>query len=151
MNNEMNYPFSRILDMKTGQYIDTSLPYDIVNASGESSPSAAGTFTVASFTVNPGEECIIGQVSLGAAAATLAEVTTTYTDFDGTSVTLTRYLYLGAAGYIETNTDFANKPFMVFVNPVNSASAATVNMNIISAAESTQYMGNMAYVARLNE
>ncbi len=150
MKNSMAFPFTRYLDDLTGQYIDMALPYDILNASGESSPTAAGTFTLASFVVEPGQECIIGQASLGAAAAALAEITVPYTSY-GQSITLTRYIYLSAAGYVDTDTNFFHNPLMAFLNPVADDTPATVSMQIISAAASTQYVGNMAYIVRSNE
>ena len=99
----------------------------------------------------PGQECIIGDVDFGAAAAALAEVTVTYKDYLGTSVTITRYLYLGAAGFINERHDFNERPFLAFYNPVIQDNPVTVNFTVISAAASTQYVANMAYVLRATE
>ena len=155
MKNHNDFVFQRKLDMLTGEYIDDLLGTDIQIASGEQSPSAAGNLTLASIKVEPGQECIIGDVDFGAAAAALAEVTVTYVNYLGTSVTVTRYLYLGAAGFINERHDFEKRPFLAFYNPlvqgVNTPASATVNFTVISAAASTQYVANMAYVLRATE
>ena len=90
-------------------------------------------------------------MDFGAAAAALAEVTVTYKDYFGTSVTITRYLYLGAAGFINERHDFKDRPFLAFYNPVIQDNPVTVNFTVLSAAASTQYVANMAYVLRATE
>ena len=151
MKNHNQYVFQRKLDTLTGEYIDDLLGTDIQIASGEKSPSSAGNLTLASFTVEPGQECIIGDVEFGAAAAALAEVPVTYKDYLGNSVTITRYLYLGAAGFINEEHDFKERPFLAFYNPIVQNNPVTVNFTVISAAASTQYVANMAYVLRATE
>ena len=151
MKNHNQYVFQRKLDTLTGEYIDDLLGTDIQIASGEQTPSAAGNLTLASFTVEPGQECIIGDVDFGAAAAALAEVTVTYKDYLGNSITITRYLYLGAAGFINEEHDFKERPFLAFYNPIVQNNPVTVNFTVISAAASTQYVANMAYVLRATE
>jgi len=151
MKNHNEYTFQRKLDTLTGQYIDDLLGLDIQIASGEESPSSAGNLTLASFTVEPGQECIIGDVDFGAAAAALAEVTVTYKDYFGTSVTITRYLYLGAAGFINERHDFKDRPFLAFYNPAVQNNPVTVDFTVLSAAASTQYVANMAYALRMTE
>jgi|ACXJ01.1.fsa_nt_gi hypothetical protein len=151
MKNHNQYVFQRKLDTLTGEYIDDLLGTDIQIASGEQTPSAAGNLTLASITVEPGQECIIGDVDFGAAAAALAEVTVTYKDYLGNSVTITRYLYLGAAGFINEEHDFKERPFLAFYNPIVQNNPVTVNFTVISAAASTQYVANMAYVLRATE
>ena len=151
MKNHNEFVFPRKLDVLTGEYIDDLLGTDIQIASGEKSPSSSGNLTLASFTVEPGQECIIGDVDFGAAAAALAEVTVTYKDYLGTSITITRYLYLGAAGFINERHDFKDRPFLAFYNPVIQDNPVTVNFTVLSAAASTQYVANMAYVLRATE
>jgi hypothetical protein len=151
MKNHNQYVFQRKLDTLTGEYIDDLLGTDIQIASGEQTPSAAGNLTLASITVEPGQECIIGDVDFGAAAAALAEVTVTYKDYLGNSITITRYLYLGAAGFINEEHDFKERPFLAFYNPIVQNNPVTVNFTVISAAASTQYVANMAYVLRATE
>ena len=151
MKNHNDFIYQRKLDMLTGQYVDDLIGTDIQIASGEKSPSSSGNLTLASFTVEPGQECIIGDVDFGAAAAALAEVTVTYKDYLGTSVTITRYLYLGAAGFINERHDFNERPFLAFYNPVVQDNPVTVNFIVLNAAASTQYVANMAYVLRATE
>lgn len=151
MKNHNDFIYQRKLDMLTGQYVDDLIGTDIQIASGESSPSSAGNLTLASFTVEPGQECIIGDVDFGAAAAALAEVAVTYLNYLGTSKTITRYIYLAAAGFINEKHDFIKDPFLAFYNPVIQDNPVTVNFTVLSAAASTQYVANMAYVLRSTE
>lgn len=151
MKDHTQFVFGRKLDGLTGEYIDDIVPNDIQIASGEQSPSAAGNLTLASFTVEAGQECIIGDVDFGAAASALAEVTVTYKDFLGTSVTITRYIYLGAAGFINEQHDINKNPFLAFYNPAIQNNPVTVSFTVLSAAASTQYVANMAYVVRFSE
>lgn len=155
MRNHGDFVSQRKLDNLTGQYVDDILPTDIQIASGQQTPSAAGSITIASFSVEPGEECIIGDVDFGAAASALAEVTVTYVNSLGTSITITRYIYLGAAGFINERHDINKDPFFAFYNPLvqgaNTPAPATVSLTVPSAAASTQYVGNIAYVVRASE
>jgi hypothetical protein len=151
MRNHNEYDYKRVLDMLTGQYIDEAVPTDVQIASGEASPSAAGNLTLATITVLPGQECIIGAVDFGAAAASLAEVVASYTDYADISQTITRYVYLAAAGFISLDTDFSKRPFLAFYNPRIQNTNATVTFTVLNAAASTQYVANMAYVVRYSE
>ena len=155
MKNHNQFVFERKIDGLTGQYVDNIIPTDIQIASGQESPSAAGNLVLASITVQPGEECIIGDVDFGAAAAALAEISVTYNNYLGQSVTITRYIYLGAAGFINERHDINKNPFFAFYNPVvqgiNTPSSATVNFTVLNASASTQYVANMAYVLRASE
>ncbi len=150
MKNLFMFSIQRIIDRLTGKLIENSADTDINIAGNQSTPSSAGTFTLTSFSVPAGSECVIGDVDFGAAAAGTAEVTLTYKNILGTSTTISRYIYLGAAGFINEEHDFVRRPFLAFYNPTTS-SAVTVNMNVLSAAASTQYTGNMAYILRTFE
>ena len=148
MKNLFTYTYQKIIDSLTGRKKISQNGTDILVASASETPSAAGTFTLTSFTVEPGQECVIGDVDLGASGSATAEITVTYKDYTGTSITITRYLYLGAAGFVNEEHDFEDRPFFAFYNPVIQNNAVTVDYNILSAADTIQYTGNIAYVVR---
>jgi hypothetical protein len=148
VKNLFQYIHERIFDPLIGKENVKSSGTDILIASGQTTPSSAGTFTLASFIVAPGYECIIGDVDFGAGASATATVTITYKNYLGTSVTITRYIYLGAAGFVNEEHDFDKRPFAAFYNPFIQNNPVTVTMQVLSAASGTQYTGNMAYVVR---
>ena len=155
MKNKDLYSYKRILDMLTGEYVDEAMPTDLQIASNSETPSAAGNFALVTFDVLPGQECIIGDVDFGASAAATAEIEASYVDILGNSKTITRYIYLGAAGFINQVHDVNRNPYMAFYNPTvqgtNTPANATVTMTVISAADTVEYTGNIAYVARSSE
>jgi hypothetical protein len=141
MKNVFRYVYDRIIDSLTGQEYQKRSATDLIIASNSETPSSSGTFSLVNFSVPAGAECIIGDVDFGASGAGTAEVTVTVG-----SVTITRYLYLSAAGFIENQHDIERDPFFAFVNATTAS--VTVNMNVLSAATTINYIGNVAYVIR---
>ena len=148
MKNIFEFVHEKIFDPLTGKENSPISGTDIQVVSGNTTTSAAGTFTLASFTVAPGQECIIGDVDFGAGSSATAQVTLTYKNYLGTSVTITRAIFLAAGGYINEEHDFDRRPFLAFYNPVVQNNVVTVQLQVVSAASGVQYVGNMAYVVR---
>ena len=147
MKNLLQFVHKKELDPLTGQEHMPILATDIQITGTQEVPTSSGTFTLLSFTVAAGQECIIGDVDFGAAASAIAVVTVTYTNYAGTSITLSRLIYLAAAGFLNLEHDFDKRPFMAFYNPLNQNTTVTVQMNILFAA-AVQYVANVAYVVR---
>ena len=155
MKNKDLFSYKRILDMLTGEYVDEIMPTDMQIAGNSETPSSSGNFALVTFDILPGQECIIGDVDFGAGASATAEVRASYTDYLGNSKTINRYIYLGAAGFVNQTHDINRNPYMAFYNPkVQGTSTpvnATVTMTVISASDTVEYTGNIAYVARSSE
>ena len=155
MKNKDLFSYKRILDMLTGEYVDEIMPTDMQIAGNSETPSSSGNFALVTFDILPGQECIIGDVDFGAGASATAEIQASYVDILGTSKTITRYVYLGAAGFINEQHDVNRNPFMAFYNPTvqgtNTPANTTVTMTVISASDTVEYTGNIAYVARSSE
>lgn len=149
MKNHFQYVFSRIIDSLTGKEKNEQNATDIRIASGTATTSTSATTTLTSFSVPAGAECIIGDVDFGAAGAAVAEITVTYTPYVGaSSVTITRYIYLAAAGYVQEQHDFDKRPFFAFYNPTAVNESVTVYFNVLETSTAVAAYGNIAYALR---
>ena len=107
--------------------------------------TAGTSITLATITVAPGYDCIIGDVDYFTTSTTGGTLTVTYTV--GTT-TVTRYVALAAAGFTELAHDFGDHPFMALRNSKFSTSNITVNITSTTTTTSSQYVANAAYVLR---
>lgn len=129
----------------TKQYAVPSDGTDLQIASGNQTSSTGTAITLATITVAPGYDCIIGDVDYFTTSSTGGTLTVTYTV--GTT-TVTRYVALAAAGFTELAHDFGDHPFMALRNSKSSTSNITVNITSTTTTTSSQYVANAAYVLR---
>lgn len=150
MKNHFSYVFNRIVNSLTGKELTERDGTDIQIASGTATTSTSAATTVASFVVPAGTECIIGDVDFGASGAAVAEISVTYTPYPKASaVTITRYVYLSAAGFINEEHDFDKRPFFAIYNSTAEDTPATVTMSVPATSAALTVYGNIAYALRI--
>lgn len=145
MNNLFQWIYKKITVSIIGQEAIESDATDIQIASGNQTPSAAGAITLATISVPLGFYCVVGDVDFFAGAA--AVLTASYTN-PATGATVNRYVAAAAGGYVEDPHDFKDRPFFAVYNDP-TVSNATISITFsTTAAASTQYIVNAAYVIR---
>lgn len=115
---------------------------DIQIASGMQTPAAAGEITLFTIAVPYATYCLIGDISFGAGASSVLTVSYTLNNS-----TVSKYVYLAAAGFTELAHDFSERPYMAVLNTSSSKSALSIT-GTVDAAASTMYLANASYAIR---
>lgn len=119
---------------------------DILIASGDQTPSAAGSITLATIAVPVGTYCVVGDVDFFTNNSSGGVLVVSYVDPISTK-TVTRYLAIAAAGTITSEHDFKDRPFVAMFNPVSSGASVDITLTTTAVA-SQQYIADAAYVLR---
>lgn len=123
---------------------------DIQISSGNVTPSSAGTVTLSTITVAPGQYCVIGDVDLDTNATSGGTLLLSYTDPISTNA-VKRRVGLNASGFTELAHDFEGHPFLATYNPSSASSNLTITIAAENAASGSIYFSNVAYVLRKPE
>lgn len=147
MKNVFRWIYQKFTVSIIGQESVESDGSDIQIASGNQTSSAGTAVTLATISVPIGQYCIIGDVDYFTTSSTGGTLTVSFTD-PITTLTVTRYVAVAAAGFTELAHDFREHPFVAVYNPSSNTAAVTITISTTTTSTSSQYIANAAYVLR---